>query len=50
VSQPIRAFMPSAKARRSISCTTRQPGEADRFDVERRWLAAQAPVSIRDQI
>jgi len=25
-----------------------QPGEADRFDVERRWLAAQAPVSVRD--
>jgi len=27
-----------------------EPGDADRFDVERRWLAAQAPVSIRDQI
>jgi hypothetical protein len=24
--------------------------EADRFDLEQRWLAAQAPVSIRDQI
>jgi hypothetical protein len=35
VSQPIRIFVPSAKARRSISCTTRQPDEADRLDLRR---------------